>query len=324
MNNRVLVFDESQNLISKTTLDLEKFLLDRGLFDFSFLTSCNFEEFEKILKSERNGSGRIVLLCDNDKLDECIEAVKKPEDGLYLIDDQAVKLENQDEDFHVLFVPFELEFEKFLDEFLPKRSSFVYSIFGKSRSFVKSKFETIKNEMGCSYEIITIHPFLHKVYCSIEIGKNRIKNDFEQNLYSEKDETLAERLNEILFEKGKTLTVAEFGTAGRISCNLNCDSRILQEIEQLKSMDVTDEMIAGQSAGKEVVFALAKKLLSESKSDLVLAVCDRLSGSEISYVAVGDKEVVHLYSSVFSGELRDRTLKEFAIFRMISFLSEKE
>lgn len=326
MKNKVLIFDDSQNLISKTALKMEKFLTMKGLFDFSFLTSSDFEEFESVLKEQRKEETSVIVICQNDKLDECLETVKKDDDKLSLVDEQAIKLENESQALKMLFVPFELEFEKFLDGFFEEKNVFVYAVFGKSRGFVCGKFEEFKSELGCDYKIITKHPYLHIVYCSQEVSAERVDEAFGQSVFSNANESLAEKLNKILSEKGKTLSVVEYGTYGNVACDLNCQSSVLKTEDELKKFGVSKEILEGENAGKEVVFALSKKVLSKQASDLVLSVCDKIGDEEKTYVSVGDKQVVHLYSSVFVSEAKERfaILQDFAIFRLICFLNGKE
>jgi len=325
MKNRVFVYGESQNIISKYSEKLEKFLYLKGLFDFSFLQTTDFEQFEESLKTERENGSTYIIICENDKLDKCLEIIKTDGDELSLVDEQAIKSENAATMTKMLFVPLELGFEKFLDEFLQSQNCFVYSVFGKSLSFVKERFESFKNEFGCDYKIITKHQFLHTVFCSLQIDRARIFTEFGENVFAEKDVTLAETLKESLRVAGKTLTSVEFGTNGKLSSMLDCDGIVLRGSEQLKEAEISQEMQEGENAGKEIVFALSKYGLAKKESDFVLSVCDRAQQSERSYVSVGDSQTVHLYSSIFSDEKDERidVLCDFAIFRMICFVKSQ-
>lgn len=324
MRNRVFVYDESQNLISKYSIKMEKFLFSRGLFDFSFLTSTDFEQFQEILNDSRENDSCVVVICDNDKLDRCLEKVKKEGDELSLLEEQAIRLENLSQNEKMLFVPFEVDFERFLQQFLPEEKVKTFSVFGKSRKFVCERLETLKNEYGYSYEIITKHPYLHIVYCSDCVEQDSLEETFGENLFSMTNETLAGRLDGLLSASGQTLKVVEFGTGGRLSSCLDCKGEVLQSFDDLEKIGVSQEVLVSENAGKEVAFALSKHGLSKESGDLVLSVCDGLGDK--TFVSVGDKNVVHLYSSSFSGlkEERLEVLCDFAIFRMICYLKNQK
>ena len=321
MKNRIFVYDKSQNLISKYMEKMEKFLISRGLFDFSFLTTTDFEEFEKNLNGARENGSTFVIACDNDKLDKCLEGIKMEEDELTLVDEQAIKLENESRGEKMIFLPFELSFEKFLGGFLPSESVQIFSVFGKSRKFVSEQFEAL----GASYVIITKHPFLHIVYCSGGIETEHVLQALGDAVYSQKDESLSESLLVLLNEKEKSLTTVEYGTRGRLASLLDCDGEVVRDEESLEKLGVSHETLESENVGREVVFALSKRGLEHDGTNLVLSVCDRIGSGERSYVSVGDKEVVHLYSSIFSGEQEERNeiLCDFAIFRMICFLKKQ-
>lgn len=325
MQNKVLVFDENQNLTAKCIEKLEKFLLSRGLFNFSFLTSSDYEIFKKGIEDCRQEKSTVIVICDNDRLDECLGLVKDDSDSLTLINEQAVKLEDVTQDLKMIFIPFELPFENFLKEFVANEKVFVCSLFGCGRSVVEQKFKALGNEYALSYKIITKTLFLHTVYYSEYIDESRLKSEFGESLYSDKDETLPDKLSSILKERGKSLSVVEFGTRGKTLSRLDFDGKVFYSVEQMKEYGVPEELFAGENAGKDVAFTLAKFSLEKSKSEYVLSVCDRLGETPKSYVAVGDKSVVHLYSSVFSEDKyeRMRDLSDFAIFRMICFLKNQ-
>lgn len=325
MKNRVFVYDESQNLISKYVEKMEKFLISRGLFDFSFRTTTDFEEFQEDLSGRRQNGSTIVVVCDNDKLDKCLETVKIDGDELSLVDEQAVRLENLARGEKMIFVPFELDFEKFLEGFLPEEQIQIFSVFGKSRKFVMEQFDNFESEFEGSYTIITKHSFLHIVYCSAKIAKDNVFQAFGDGVYSQKDETLAESLLSLLADAGKSLTTVEYGTRGRLAYLLNCDGEVVRNQDGLEKIGVTQETLVGENAGKEVVFALSKRGLEKEGANLVLSVCDRLGFGERSYISVGDREVIHLYSSIFSDDKdeREKVLCDFAIFRMICFLKKQ-
>lgn len=324
MKNRVFVYDESQNLISSYMQKMEKFLLSRGLFDFSFLTTTDFEEFENAVANNRENGATFVVVCANEQLDKCLEKVKLDDDNLTLVNEQAVRLENSLRGEKILFLPFELDFEKFLCDFLRGEDVQIFAIFGKSRKVIKEQFDGFVKETGGSYSIITKHPFLHIVYCSQDVSKDRVLQVFGEDVYSQKDETLAQRLLTILSERGKRLTTVEYGTRGRLLSLLDCDGEVVRA-EALKELGVEQEALSGENAGREVVFALSKRGLEKYDNEFVLSVCDRFGTGEKSYVSVGDKEVVHLYSSVFADDKddRDEVLCDFAIFRMICFLNKQ-
>ncbi len=321
MKNRVLIFDRSQNLISKKIEKMEKFLFNRGLFDFSFLTASDFEDFKVLLERQRATDSTVVVICDNDKLDECVEVVNKAGDSLTLFDEQGIRLENAEENFKMKFVPFELDFEKFLVNLLPEEKCYVYSIFGKSKKFVIDRFESF----SANYTIITKTPFLHTVYCSDNIDSAKLESEFGDAIYSFKDEPLSERLNTVLGEKEKKLSVVEYGTNGKLAAMLDCTGKTLKTLDDLKEYEVSSEMLESENAGRDVAYTFAKNSLMSEKTDLVLTVCDRVSSSEKTFVSVGNKETVHIYSSTFTGEKIDRVrdVCDFAIFRLLCFIKKQ-
>ncbi len=330
MKNRVFVYDKSQNLISKYIEKMEKFLLLRGLFDFSFLTSTDFEEFQESLNGKRENGSTFVIICDNDKLDKALETIKTDDDKLTLVDEQAIKLENETSGEKMIFVPFELNFESFLNDFLPEKEVFVCSIFGKSRKFVDDKFSELKNREELNYEIITKHRYLHIVYSSGVIADDCLERDFGESVFSkdvlrfgEDEKTLQHVINDILTVNKKRLTVVEHSKNGRLFSNLDCDGLVARDAEDFKKFGVSQEVMDGDNFGKEATYILSKFALEDTKCDFVLTVCDGMGFDEKTYISVGDKDVVHLYSSVFEeNDDRVEILSDFALFRLLCFLKK--
>ena len=324
MKNSVFVFNESPNLISKYTTKLEKLLVSQGLFDFSFLGTSDFEIFLKDLKEGEEAGAIAIVICPNDKLDACLEAVKNENGTFSLIDEQAVKFEDVSLGLRMLFVPSELEVGKFLKDFLSERETFIYSIFGKSRKYVDEKFVCYKNNFECDYKIITLHPFLHNIYSSKEIESTRLEADLGCNLFSRNAKLLQQEISLVLNDNNKKLMIVECCPCGRLISGLKCEGKTLTGEKDFVNFGVSQEILEGDNFGKEATYAISKYALKNFDCDYVLTICDGLVGEEKSYVSVGDKSVVHLYSSVFQGEERTQVLSDFALFRLLTFLKEQK
>jgi hypothetical protein len=322
----MLIFDSNQGKISIITSQMEKFLLSRGLFDFSFLATTDFEDFVEFLKQKRSAEGKIAVICENSRLDEALERVKVDEDKLSLLNQQAVALDN-DDGTKMVFVPSELDFVPFLCDFLPKRPAFVCSIFGKSKNFVDAQFEKIKenDDFDFDYYIITKSPYSHVVYYSNYISLDQIESAFGECFYSDKDESVFDRAKGLLSQTGFRLLLAEYGTFGNLSASFKTRGSVFSSADELKDFGVSVEALEAEDSGKDVSFALCKTMLAQKEADVAVAIYSGTGAGEKSYVSVGDKEVVHIYSSVFPSGSEEKTkdLCEFAAFRLVCFLQKK-
>ena len=181
MQNKVVVFSDNQNLTSKCLEKIEKSLLKRGLFDFSFFSCSLYADCVGFCIDAKNSYDNAIIICDNDNVDKLVEASKTDTDNLTLIQEQAIKLEQTTTYRKMLFVPIELDVDKFLDEFLQSRDVFSCSIFGKSKNFVVSKFEEIKAQKeNFDYKIITNSSFLHSLLMKVFLLKNLVTDFLQQ------------------------------------------------------------------------------------------------------------------------------------------------
>ena len=94
MQNKVIVFSDNQNLTSKCLEKIEKSLLKRGLFDFSFLSCSLYADCVGFCIDAKNSYDNAIIICDNDNVDKLVEASKTDTDNLTLIQEQAIKLEH--------------------------------------------------------------------------------------------------------------------------------------------------------------------------------------------------------------------------------------
>lgn len=320
MQNKVIIF-------GKITEQIEEFLHERGIFDA--LSCFSFEDCCNLCNETCVNCKNVVVLCKNEFIDELVERVKTSDDVLSLINDQAVKIERQTTFKTMLLVPIEADYRQLLDNFLPQKNLFVCMVFGKSEKFLKEKLLNLKNtsERDLEFQIIEIGQFLHIVYSSKQLSEEL----FEGGLYSNKRQSLAQALKDILAEK--TLSVAENMTAGTLTKKIaeGCKTNLagVEIICSDKDFDRLgmDQLYLEQngSVSKETVFDMAKNLLRNKKTDLAVAITGFDCDAGRSFVAVGNREQIHVYSSTFYGE-RDEIVENatnFALFKTICFLKEK-
>lgn len=337
--NKVLFYTENGLFVDKIQ-KMEKFLLSRGLFDFSFNYFSDFQEFEKKCKEEKDREGFTVVLCENNKIDALLEEIKSDGDSFTLVKEQSVKLERDNGLKEMIFVPIELAFEDFLEEFLPKNEVFVCSLYWISRKKIKEKFDILKNGFDLEYKIISETRDLHKVYFSKFLEQERLEFEFGDCLYSDKDEPLANRCATLLKDNDLTISVAEHCLNGRligIFANENelkpllTQSLLFLNTNQIKDFGVCDDLIDEQQAvNHEVLFDMAKNLLKSSKSDIVVTASFEEEYSENndkrSYVTLGDKEKFYQYGFVRLGKDKQESLVEFCdyiLYRLYIYLKQK-
>lgn len=307
MTNRVIIFEEGKKI------DLEETLYRRGLLDFSLSKCSSYEEMVKFAKENR--ADNFLILCKNKHIDGLIEELNTSADVLSLVFEQAVKIQGEGK---ILIVPAELEIEKFLDEFEPIKQVQACGIFGKSANAVAEKFEGF----GVSYKIITKSAFLHTVYYSKPLDEMILNNAFGESVFAFSNEPLQESCAKVL--NGKTVCVAESVTAGLVTSKLNSafpvkSGKILLSQADYDAIKMDEIFIEEHGYSKELAYEVAKKLLAFC--DIALAVIDDKNGKV--FVAVGSKQQIHVFSSVFEGEGDTlESISQFALFRLYRFLKE--
>lgn len=312
MKNRIVVLQDGRDL------KVEKSLLKRGFFDFSMLFFSDVHEFEDAVLDAKLNADNVIVLCKNDLVDGLVDNIKDDGDEFSLVFEQAIKVENKEKKF--LFVPTELDLDKFLDNFLPEKPQYSCLIFGKSEREVARKF----GEFSTSYRIITKSPLLHIVHYSKQIEEALLKATFGESFCALNDEDLSHACAKFLGER--TLSVAEQISGGFVSAKLASESVALKKCEivsentNLVSHDFLEEHGV---ASKETAYELAKMLLKDC--DIALSVVGFDVDGGRCFVAVGNKQEIHVFSSTFYGSKKEimENVSDFALFRLLKFLQEK-
>lgn len=318
MKNSVICYGDFQNLQT-----LHAALLRRGRFDFSFAKCSTLQELADLCKT---GEGDKIVSCKNDQIDSVLDELQTPDAQASLIFEQAIKLEK--EDSKILLIPSELDPEQFLNEFLEEKTVFSCSVFGKSVGFVRARFEEFCKPERFDYEIITKSQFLHTIYYSKYIDKQILTQTFGEGVFAFEDTNIEAECAKLLQEK--SLAVAEQITSGGVSaCLVGAEAnlskvKIVSSVSDLQEFGLAEDFVAEKGfVSKEVAFAMAKSLLSSC--DVALSVLGSFEEGQKTYVAVGDKESVHLFSSSFMGSRKQilENITNFALFRLLKFLEEK-
>ena len=322
MKNKVIVFSGNKVF----SYDIAQSFLKRGVLDFSIQICENFDDFAVQVKEARGEDVNVISICPNEFVDNLLEKVKLESDNLTLLFEQAVKLENGT--LKMLFLPFELEFEKFFDEFLPAGEVSCCSIFGKTYSFIESKLK----ELNCSYKIITKNMFLHTIYYSATVNEETLKSIFGDSLYSTKDESLACVCGRLLKEKNLSISVAEQISAGGVTNALMIGSEIVTKRSFLLFTEKdfvavginADFLETNGIACKETAYQIARKLLLKAESDVIVSVLGDDEKERI-FVSVGDEKEIHVFSSAFNCNKTERAelIISFALFILQRFLKNK-
>ncbi len=297
-------------------LEIEKALATRGYFDIDIKKCCDFDEFISDADADD-----MIFLCKNDLIDETVERLKSSDSILSLLDSQAVLV--TDGEKRKLFIPIELDYNKFLDEFLEKKDVYVCQIFGKSFQNIKSQFESFST----SYKIITKNMFLHTVYYDTYIDQQTLAESFGDAVFAFDETTLEGACQKYLAEK--KFVVLEEISSGLVSAKLAAagelkNAKILLSDNDFVSAGVSHDLLTQFGAqSKETAVELVKNFLGEC--DVALSVvgfdCD---GGKI-FVAVGNKTQIHIFSSEFAGDKASRleSISNFALFELLKFLKEK-
>ncbi|MBE7075681.1 MAG: CinA family protein [Clostridiales bacterium] len=323
MQIKVVVFSTEQTKTSYTLQEIEKSLLQKGLFDFSFLSTSSFEELVSIYKDLKEE--HIFVVCENDFIDKFVEQVRSSSDKIALIDEQAIKIDSQTVFKNTMIVPIEVEFQKFLDKFASGETAFVCSIFGKSRSFVESQFKELSVE---KFVVLTEGHFLHKVYYSKQLSRESLRNAFGLSIFSFEGESLQECCSKKL--EGKMLSVAENLTKGNLAIRLaektSClkDHFLILKEGDFEKIDIDKKFLdENGTVSKETAFVMAKKLLKNCELAVAITGFDCDAGR--TFVAVGNKNEINVFSSTFYGSSAEiiENVTDFALFRTLMFLKEK-
>ncbi len=321
MKNRVVAFTGNRNF----PLDeVEKSLLGLGHFDFSYVICKLFEECVGECNQDFDTG---IVICDNHDLDRLLESVKKDGDALELLHEQAVSLKRDGK--KLLFLPLGLNYESFLKEFLGDFGALVYSVFGKTAGYIQNIFNSIR----CDYKIITKSSILHTVYCSSTINPQLLQSAFGENLYSLQNESVASACAKVLEKSGQTLAVAEEFSAGLVcgtllqACksgqtNFLKEAHILSSENDLERFGISADFLQEKGiASKETAFEFSKNLIKTSEADLVMTI---LGENERFFVAIGNKEQIHVFSTIFDGTREENlsNLVDFALFRLMQVVKK--
>ncbi len=304
MKNRFVIFSDEINKVQ----ELEMFVLKHGYFDFTFLSCANFDDCLSEVKRAKTECDKTFVICKNNQIDKLLKETAESADKMELISEQAVILKNASHE--MLFVPVELDVKQFLN--LPKRDVFVYSIFGNAFSNIEEKLSKLSD---VSYKVITKSQLLHIIYISKPLDETWL----DESVFSTKGESLAECVNGLL--KGKSVAVADMTcvTKTLLGGSALKKSFMLLTEEDFENLGISKEFLAEKGlSSKETAYQLAKHLLKFAEIAFTVLVKDGKS-----FVAVGNKDEIHVYSFVFEGENFIENLENFALFEMLQFLRSK-
>lgn len=311
-------------VLGKISDRIENFLHERGIFDA--LSCFDFEDCIKLFEKFEDTQSMIVF-CRNDEVDALVERLKTVNDKFSLVNEQAVKMERVTTFKTTYFVPIESDFEDILNDILPLNESFVYAIFGKSENFLRSKLDELKCDVQFKYHIFKKSDFLHMVYTSKKVDESI----FEGGIYSNKRESLSQALETFL--KSKTISVVDNMTGGLLSSeiwsaakNNLVSSEIICNEKQFEKVGLDELFLEANGAvDKATAFEMAKNLLKNFKTDLAIAITGFDCDAGRTFVAVGNKDEIYVYSSIFYGDKEEivKNACDFAIFKAICFLKEK-
>ncbi len=320
MKNSIVIFSENPDNLCDVAREVEKLIICHGLFDFSFFLTSDFEDCQSKLKGCKDA--RTAVLCDNNKLDELLENIKADSDTLTLLQEQAIKLEN--DGVQMLFVPLEVDFKQFLEEFFPKADVYALCVFGKSKSAVEEALKVFENGT-LKHKILSKGDFLHTVLLSEQIDHDLLENAFGQSLFAFEDISLQQACARALKNLNKKLSLAQ--NLCDVSLFDGFENEVLDNVfvccgQQLETLGLSSEQ---NLPSKEAVLSMAKGLLKLKNDGIVCCVCSGLSGGEKNFVAVGDKEEIQVFSCIFSGTKQQlkQNILHFALFRLLCFLNKK-
>ncbi|MBP3431834.1 MAG: CinA family protein [Clostridia bacterium] len=319
MQNKVILFS------NQTNKNIEKSLINRGLFHFTYIFCDTYEHFVQEIKSARETCEKIIVSCKNELIDKLLDEVKKEDDQFSVLFEQAVKLEERTTFRKMLFVPSELDAEKFLDVFLEKKEVFSCSIFGKTVRTIEEKFK----DFDCDFKIFSENKFLHIVKFSKAVEEEKLKEAFGDGVFSFEGESLQGACEKILKEKNLSFAVAEGITAGGVSCKLAGNLGLKQSVvllndEGFEQVQIDKPFLENNgTVSKETSYEVSKNLLINA--DIALSVLGFDCDAGRTFVAVGNKDEIHVFSSVFYGN-RQQIVENaicFGLFKLLAFIKEK-
>lgn len=332
--NKTIVFSQDLNAACAASKKIEKNLLDKGLFDFSFFICNNFEECLKACENAKQECDTTLVVCENEVIDEILSHIKSEELQFLLVNQQAVKVESKTTYRKMLFVPIEIAVENFLDEIVSKKDVFAYSLFGKTRGAILDVLNKMKSMENFDFGVLSESEFLHIIYTSKEVKDGLLQN-FGESLFACKKSILEKECASLLQEKGLKLALVEEISVGGVAKRLLMQENLRKDaiVENLtlaseKSFEKVglDEAFINEkgTASKETAFEMAKNLLQKSGADIAIAVCGFDCDAGKCFVAVGNSEKICLNSSIFYGDknMRLENLSNFALLKLLCFLKE--
>ncbi len=313
MENKVIVFTGNQNCCIER---VEKCLLGLGHFDFSVIVCHTLDDCIAQCGQEFDTG---IVICDNHDLDRILEGVKKEDDTLELLHEQAVSLRHGAK--KMLFLPLGVKLEMFFKEFLGDFGAIVHSVFGKSVGYVQNIFSSVR----CDYKIITKTPILHTVYCSTTVNPEILKSALGENLFSLEDENIASACASVLAASGQSVAIAEQVSGGLAcgslarerDCKFIKSAAVLRTDADFEKYGISAEFLQEKkAASRETAFELAKNLIKTTEADIVMAI---VGEDNKFFVAIGNKQEIHVFSTSFDGQHRENidNLVDFALFRLM-------
>ncbi len=315
------------------------------------LVFCKNQFIDKFLNKIRSDGDEMSLI-----FDQAVKLIANSSKLNMVEVSTSDSISDSENSRRMLFLPLELDMATFLNEFLEKRAVHCVSIFGKTASFVEKRFDEFQSvDTEFRYKMITKSQFLHIVYYSQYLDHERLLNIFGDSLFAFSDESLQDMVVELLKKQKLSLAVAEQISAGALTSKIavadkeflkrkDGESRETENENERENEKKDEDFVLKKSfiltnfdeldiqnaeiekfgeVSKEIAYELTKNLLKKSESELAISVIGNASGK--CFVAVGNKEEIHVFSTAFEGE-RQQVLDcicEFALFRLQKFVMEK-
>ena len=203
--------------------------------------------------------------------------------------------------------------------------SLLSEFFGLNGITINIKSEYLDNIIYIRYDINHNNIEIQNLIANIVSKLNKF-------IYALEDVSIYQMAIDLLKIQNKTLSIAETITHGEITKSLadlfatNLDSCIYLNYNKMVSELGLDKRVIDHYGKYSVntVYELSNLLLEKKSSDLVLFVLGNSEESDMSYIAIGDLDGIHVYKNKINCNNLTRidTLSKTAIFYLIKKLKQ--
>ena len=282
----------------KFDFDKFKIFCINNLIEIKSFAIESFDLNRQFLENDKN----LIIFCNNEDIDKLIiKNIQLLGSNKNFIDEQIVVFNKESN--KIIFVPLESDIELLDKAFAgdDNKKTCQFHVFGLKKEEIKQKLEKLRQEIdGFEYKysydnlISDIVMTYNGQTSLIDDNQVKIATEFKQFLFSENDMTLPEIVSRMLNLKGKTISICENVTKGKIIYTL------LRANENFKDVLKTVKFDEYELLNADILYDKTINFLKDSKADIAVMTNGNFSEDGLTFnFVIADSSEVHIYKNTF-------------------------